>query len=264
VIRKIFDLLSPAILLMAAGCSSLGEPDASTSRNAGRDIPATLQKVEELCASESGAQVSKTIKDVPGFVFLPDATYRDGSFSEVKDQTMGGCSVICLEYLFRGYSYVEAPYHHDDGEPAAGIFELAQERGLFRYEIKPRSEADCSRHDYLVSLSDARRRLPPASIVDRHPNEMAGRCLVASKVDKFESAYGYQMYWIERKVATPAREETVHQKGHRVVELETDKTIAIGTDFIFYYRDEASNRQQASCTSYGLLELEEILVPPGH
>ncbi|GAK46340.1 hypothetical protein M2A_2839 [Tepidicaulis marinus] len=212
------------------------------------------QQLDEFCKELNvGTHVEKRIPGVEGFEVLSDGTYGNGRDKPVTDSALYGCFVGCVDYLVKGYAYVEN--HVEEGwKPSAGIRYFHTEPGKYRHAIVPRTPEACAVYDRIIQTSQTLR-----GYVNDYPELFKDSCIGIEKVSAFQSRYAYQRHFRDKAVQLPGG-LIAWPSGSRVIDKVTGEEIAVKLG-VAGYDTRVTNQYVAACNQNFALDVAEVLLP---
>lgn len=207
-----------------------------------------------ICEKQAGEFVYETAFDVDGFLLMSDRRYENGRDQSGAIIGSSGCSGgSCLEYLVSGYTYLEADVTTYPRMTAPRTdFEVGT--GRYRYALEARNGENCKTYDRI------RRHNPHIQRLEReNPALLEGKCLVARRVDTFQSLYGYEHQFSEP--AFRLSDDLVGNKiGSRVVDLSTGREMAVNVR-LSAHKPGVQNHHVGSCGPAFTVRVAKILRP---
>lgn len=243
-----------ALCLMLTGCSSAGLVSILVPTASAEDRRIAQQQLDEFCKELNvGTHIDKRISDVEGFEALANATYGNGRDEPHTDAAFGGCFFGCVEYLVKGYKYVET--HVAKGWKSGvlpGDFHTGP--GKYRHAIVPRTPEACAVHDRIIRAGGLLRRY-----VNNYPELFKDSCVGIEKVSVFQSRYAYQMHFRDKAVQLPSG-LVARPAGTRVIDKITGEEIAVKLG-VAGYNTRVTNQYVAACNRNFALDVAEVLLP---
>lgn len=239
---------------MLTGCSSAGLVSTLVPTASAEDRRIAQQQLDEFCKELNvGTHIDKRIPDVEGFEVLANATYGNGRDEPHTDAAFGGCFFGCVEYLVKGYKYVET--HVAKGWKSGvlpGDFHTGP--GKYRHAIVPRTPEACAVHDRIVRAGGLLRRY-----VNNYPELFKDSCVGIEKVPAFQSRYAYQRHFRDQAVQLSSG-LIARPGGTRVIDKVSGEEIAVKLG-VAGYNTRVTNQYVAACNRNFALDVAEVLLP---
>ena len=214
-----------------------------------------IEGFRELCDTQGGLHVTRTVDGVDGFVKLPTRDFLKGPDMPPTNQGLGG-RFPCLDYLARdGFAFVEAEFRKPK-KHLIGAFHYPTQDGLYRFRLVPRSSGLCERFDYFLRTSNWVQRE-----AELYKEQLGDRCIHAERIPALTAQYQSEFNLVVMGQPRYQGEKGVILKWQYLIRNRVTGEILAEDNAFAYQNSNFVNRHLGNCHMGVPLDVAKILRP---